>query len=533
MLVLLCVNLEVVKDWYRSWRSCWRPSSCASSSRMYIHWIYEMWSYVATLGLEVANGKPWTEVKQMMTDEFCPTEEVQRFNELALLCPDVVPNEKKKVELYNKGLPKIIKGETTSFKPATLNEAVRMAHTLMEQKVQDKAERIVESNKRKWESNNNNYHNNNQGLRPFQGVKASMAISFYGLGIMPLMENAKIRKWAFQARYVYIKNQKKTAKKGTRESEEYKRVIKSRKQSQKSQALMREEATRAGGLAGGPTAAPVAQECTFTGFMKCGPTQFHGTEGAVGLCRWFEKMESTFEISEYAKGRKVATFGREVANGRPWTEVKQMLIDKFCPIEEVQRFNELALLCPDDVPTEKKKDPQPLNEALRMAHALMEQKIQAKDERIAKGLKRKWESNNQGRSNYRNNNRGNYRENDRHNQYNDRIQGGARAMTTAQNDDADQGELAPNCNRCGLCHFGQCPLKCNRCGRRGHKANYYRKRIVATGADAQPISACYECEDKHHSRNQCPNLADQRGGNATDRAYVMREADKEGPNVVA
>ncbi|GJX07898.1 hypothetical protein Tco_0195830 [Tanacetum coccineum] len=136
---------------------------------------------------------------------------------------------------------------------------------------------------------------------------------------------------------------------------------------------------------------------------------------------------------------------------RPWTEVKQMLIDKFCPIEEVQR-------------------PTTLNEAVRMAHALMEQKIQAKDERIAKGLKRKWESNNQGGSNYRNNNRGNYRENDRHNQYNDRIQGGARAMTTAQNDDADQGELAPNCNRCGLCHLGQCPSKCNRCRRRGHKS---------------------------------------------------------------
>nr|GEX69431.1 putative reverse transcriptase domain-containing protein [Tanacetum cinerariifolium] len=80
----------------------------------------------------------------MMIDEFCPTEEVQRledelrhlklrdiniaayterFNELALLYPHDVPNEKKKVELYIKGLPEIIKGETTSSRPATLNEA--------------------------------------------------------------------------------------------------------------------------------------------------------------------------------------------------------------------------------------------------------------------------------------------------------------------------------------------------------------------------------------------------------------------------
>nr|GEZ97451.1 putative reverse transcriptase domain-containing protein [Tanacetum cinerariifolium] len=48
------------------------------------------------------------------------------------------------VELYIKGLPEIIKGETTSSRPVTLNEAVRMAHVLMEQKIQAKNERIPE-----------------------------------------------------------------------------------------------------------------------------------------------------------------------------------------------------------------------------------------------------------------------------------------------------------------------------------------------------------------------------------------------------
>nr|GEZ58738.1 putative reverse transcriptase domain-containing protein [Tanacetum cinerariifolium] len=124
-------------------------------------------------------------VKKMMIDEFCLIKEVQRledelrhlklrdtniaaytewFNELALLCPDVVPNEKKKVELYIKGLSKVIKGETTSSRPTMLNVVVRMAHTLMEQKIQAKNERIAESNKRRWENNNqcgNNNRNNN------------------------------------------------------------------------------------------------------------------------------------------------------------------------------------------------------------------------------------------------------------------------------------------------------------------------------------------------------------------------------------
>ncbi|GKE44167.1 putative reverse transcriptase domain-containing protein [Tanacetum coccineum] len=241
---------------------------------------------------------------------------------------------------------------------------------------------------------------------------------------------------------------------------------------------VRMKATRVGGPAGGPVTALVSRECAFAGFLKCCPTQFHRTEGAAGLCRWFEKIDNTFEI--------IATLGREVANGKPWAKVKQMLIDEFCPIEDVQRledklrhlklrdmniaaytkrFNELALLCPDAVPTEKKKvelyikglpeiikgettssRPATLNEAIRMANALMEQKIQARNERITKGLKRKWENNNQGGSNNRNNNanrnnsncnnnnrnnHGNYRDNNRHNQYNQRRQYGARAMTAA------------------------------------------------------------------------------------------------------
>nr|GEW65730.1 putative zinc finger, CCHC-type, retrotransposon Gag domain protein [Tanacetum cinerariifolium] len=122
---------------------------------------------------------------------------------------------------------------------------------------------------------------------------------------------------------------------------------------------VRMEATRAGRPARGPATAPMAWECPFAGFINCGPTQFHGTEGAIGLVRWFEKMENTFEISECAKGKKVkfatvilhgraltwwnsqvATLGREVENGRPWAEVKQMMTNKFCPTEEVQRLED-------------------------------------------------------------------------------------------------------------------------------------------------------------------------------------------------
>nr|GEW62674.1 hypothetical protein [Tanacetum cinerariifolium] len=114
--------------------------------------------------------KFWNDLKKMMLEEFCPEEEISRmedelrhlrlkgndivaytnrFNELVLLCPDVVPSTKKKIGQYIKGLPSHIKGETYASKPTTLNEAVRMAHGLMEHKIQGWNERNVEQNKRK------------------------------------------------------------------------------------------------------------------------------------------------------------------------------------------------------------------------------------------------------------------------------------------------------------------------------------------------------------------------------------------------
>nr|GEX17678.1 putative reverse transcriptase domain-containing protein [Tanacetum cinerariifolium] len=155
---------------------------------------------VATLGIEAVTRKTWAEMKVILTEEFCPPDEIQRmegelwnlkvkemdissyttrFNELLILCPGMVPTEQKKLEAYIHGFSKNIKGEVTSSEPATLNKAVRMAHTLMEQKVKAIAEREADNKKRKSENfqggsstgggnnnsnhNNNNYNNNRRG----------------------------------------------------------------------------------------------------------------------------------------------------------------------------------------------------------------------------------------------------------------------------------------------------------------------------------------------------------------------------------
>nr|GEX97732.1 hypothetical protein [Tanacetum cinerariifolium] len=112
-------------------------------------------------------------MKQLMTAEFCSIEEIQRIehelwnlkvkeynvvaytqrsNELALMCPRMVEPERVKVDAYIRGLTNNIKGKVTSSKPADLNEAVCMAHKLIEQKSQARDARILEGKKRKWES---------------------------------------------------------------------------------------------------------------------------------------------------------------------------------------------------------------------------------------------------------------------------------------------------------------------------------------------------------------------------------------------
>ncbi|GJR84113.1 putative reverse transcriptase domain-containing protein [Tanacetum coccineum] len=129
-------------------------------------------------------------MKNLMTLEFCPAKEIQRmdnelwnlkvkeynivaytqrFNELDLMCPRMVEPENVKVKAYIRGLSDNIKGEVTSSKLAHLNEAVCMAHKLMEKKAQARNERILDNKKRKWEnfqggssSGKGNHHDNSR-----------------------------------------------------------------------------------------------------------------------------------------------------------------------------------------------------------------------------------------------------------------------------------------------------------------------------------------------------------------------------------
>ncbi|GJS38330.1 hypothetical protein Tco_0563373 [Tanacetum coccineum] len=56
-----------------------------------------------------------------------------RFQELAVLCPNMVPNTEKLMEVFIRGLPRSIKGNVTASKSQTLEEAITITQRLMEQ----------------------------------------------------------------------------------------------------------------------------------------------------------------------------------------------------------------------------------------------------------------------------------------------------------------------------------------------------------------------------------------------------------------
>ncbi|GJZ20522.1 hypothetical protein Tco_0557112 [Tanacetum coccineum] len=52
---------------------------------------------------------------------------VRRFQELTILCPNMVPNTEKLLEAFIGGLPRSIEGNVTASKPQTLEEAINIA----------------------------------------------------------------------------------------------------------------------------------------------------------------------------------------------------------------------------------------------------------------------------------------------------------------------------------------------------------------------------------------------------------------------
>ncbi|GKD37083.1 integrase, catalytic region, zinc finger, CCHC-type containing protein, partial [Tanacetum coccineum] len=89
---------------------------------------------------------------------------IRRFQELAILCPTMVPNSEKLMEVFIGGLPRSIEGNVTASKPQTLEEAITITQRLMNQVTRHNSVQGTNDHKRKFDDRrtftNNNYQNN-------------------------------------------------------------------------------------------------------------------------------------------------------------------------------------------------------------------------------------------------------------------------------------------------------------------------------------------------------------------------------------
>ncbi|GJX93618.1 putative reverse transcriptase domain-containing protein [Tanacetum coccineum] len=110
----------------------------------------------------------WTEIKKLKVElwelKVKGTDVIgynQRFQELALLCGRMFPEESDKIEKYVGGLPDMIHGSVVASKPKTMQEATEMAIEVMDKRIRTFADRQTES-KRKFEDTSRNTQNQQQ-----------------------------------------------------------------------------------------------------------------------------------------------------------------------------------------------------------------------------------------------------------------------------------------------------------------------------------------------------------------------------------
>ncbi|GKA64201.1 putative reverse transcriptase domain-containing protein, partial [Tanacetum coccineum] len=264
-----------------------------------------------------------------------------------------------------------------------------------------------------------------------------------------------------------------------------------------------------------PREAPVARQCSYKEFMSCQPINFKGTEGAVGLIRWFERTELVFSRSNCTEDCKVkfATgtlteealswwnsfaqpIGIEEAYKITWVEFKKLLIKKYCPRTEVQKMED------------------------EFYQGMISRHIRTFNN-----------------NNYRNDNNNNYRNTNTNNRYNNHQpqQNGRQETFKAYAANPTKNNRytgnRPLCKKCTLHHIGPCTVKCNTCNKVGHLTKNCRNKGTATGSNLLPVTVtCHACGEKGHYANQCRKTTNN---NAQGRAYMLRDRNAhQDPNVV-
>ncbi|GJZ80100.1 reverse transcriptase domain-containing protein [Tanacetum coccineum] len=124
--------------WFEQTESVFSHSNCAEENKV-----------TFATGTLTDDALSW-----LLTNKYCPRTEVRKmedefynltvkgndlrtyvriFQELAVLCPNMVPNTEKLMEVFIRGLPRSIEGNVTTSKPQTLEEVITITQRFMDQ----------------------------------------------------------------------------------------------------------------------------------------------------------------------------------------------------------------------------------------------------------------------------------------------------------------------------------------------------------------------------------------------------------------
>ncbi|GJR13322.1 putative reverse transcriptase domain-containing protein [Tanacetum coccineum] len=271
----------------------------------------------------------------------------------------------------------------------------------------------------------------------------------------------------------------------------------------------------------GPRPAQAVRECSYSEFLKCKPLDFKGTEGVVGLTRWFEKMESVFSISNCTASCQVK-FATCTLQDDALTWMFPEEVDK------IEKY--IGGLSDMILGSVKASKPKTMQEAIEFTTELMDEKTHAYAERQAE-KKRKYDD---------------LSKNNQNQQHQNKRQNTGQAYTAGNSDRKPYAGSKPLCSKCNYNHEGPCPPRCNNCKKVGHLAKDCRIRSANANNNNrnnnnnnQKGNGCYECRAQGHFKRNCPKLKNNDHGNqagndkALAKVYVVGNAGANPDNVVA
>nr|GEZ24955.1 hypothetical protein [Tanacetum cinerariifolium] len=110
----------------------------------------------------------------------------------------------------------------------------------------------------------------------------------------------------------------------------------------------------------GPRTVRPTRECTYKDYLNCRPLKFNGTEGVIGLTRWFERTESVSSISNcIAENRYTLRFQElTLLYGRMFLEESDEIERPHPPMEA---STEALIIEYDFAPIRSSPPPSPLS----------------------------------------------------------------------------------------------------------------------------------------------------------------------------